>query len=76
MTHLASRIYLELPHHRGTALGLRRNGSVLDAAREMPELSSRQLAAWTTDNLGFAVSESAVYHTQRRASFLKAPRRN
>ena len=29
--------------------------SVLTAAREMPELSCRQLAAWTTDNMGFSV---------------------
>ena len=35
--------------------------SILEAARKMPELSSRQLAAWSTDNLGFAVSESTVY---------------
>ena len=28
--------------------------SILEAAREMPELSSRQLAAWSTDNLAFA----------------------
>ena len=35
--------------------------SILEAAREMPELSSRQLAAWSTDNLAFAVSESTVY---------------
>ena len=40
--------------------------SILEAAREMPELSSRQLAAWTTDNLGFAVSESTVYRILRR----------
>ena len=31
---------------------------VLTAAREMPELSSRQLAVWITDNHGFFVSES------------------
>ena len=35
--------------------------TVLSAAREMPELSCRQLAAWTTDNMGFSVSESTVY---------------
>ena len=33
--------------------------SVLLSAREMPELSCRQLAAWITDNQGF--SESSVY---------------
>ena len=34
---------------------------VLSAAREMPELSPRQLASWVTDNMGFSVSESTVY---------------
>ena len=33
---------------------------LLSAAREMPELSCRQLAAWITDNQGFSVSESSV----------------
>ena len=32
--------------------------NVLSAARDMPELSCRQLAAWVTDNMGFSVSES------------------
>ena len=39
---------------------------VLSAAKEMPELSPRQLAAWTTDNHGFSVSESTVYRILRR----------
>ena len=30
---------------------------VLSVAREMPELSPRQLAAWVTDNMGFSVSK-------------------
>ena len=29
---------------------------VVSAAREMPQLSCRQLAAWITDNQGFSVS--------------------
>ena len=40
--------------------------SVLSAARGMPELSCRQLAALTTDNMGFSVSESTVYRILRR----------
>ena len=47
--------------------------SILEAAREMPEVSSRQLAAWTTDNLGFAVSESTVYRILRREGLVKSP---
>ena len=47
--------------------------SILEAAREMPELSSRQLAAWSTDNLGFAVSESTVYRILRREGLVKSP---
>jgi putative transposase len=31
---------------------------ILAVARESPELSSRQLSVWITDNEGFAVSES------------------
>ena len=44
---------------------------VLSAAREMPELSCRQLAAWTTDNQGFSVSESTVYRILRREALVK-----
>ena len=47
--------------------------SVLTAAREMPELSCRQLAAWTTDNMGFSVSESTVYRILRREGLVKRP---
>ena len=48
-------------------------GSFLSTAREMPDLSCRQLAAWTTDNMGFSVSESTVYRILRRERLVKRP---
>ena len=47
--------------------------NVLSAAREMPDLSPRQLAAWVTDNMGFSVSESTVYRILRREGLMKRP---
>jgi putative transposase len=49
------------------------DGKILAVAREAPELSSRQLAAWITDNAGFAVSESTVYRILRREGLVKRP---
>jgi putative transposase len=43
----------------------------LSVAREFPELSSRQVAIWITDNEGFAVSESTVYRILRREALVK-----
>ena len=48
-------------------------GHVLPAAKEMPELSPRQLASWVTDNMGFSVSESTVYRILRREGLVKRP---
>ncbi len=45
--------------------------SILAAAMESPELSSRQLAVWITDNAGFAVSESTVYRILYREGLVK-----
>ena len=46
---------------RWNRLTIQEECSVLLSAREMPELSCRQLAAWITDNQGLSVSESSVY---------------
>ena len=58
------------PWNRLTSLEV---GHVLSAAREMPELSPRQLASWVTDNMGFSVSESTVYRILRREGLVKRP---
>ena len=47
--------------------------NILAVARESPELSSRQLAAWITDNAGFAASESTVYRILKREGLVKSP---
>ena len=44
---------------------------ILAVAWESPELSSRQLAAWITDNESFAISESTVYRILRREGLVK-----
>ena len=44
---------------------------VLATAREMPELSCRQLAAWITDHRSFSVSESTVYRILRGEGLVK-----
>ncbi|HUV44958.1 MAG TPA: helix-turn-helix domain-containing protein [Dehalococcoidales bacterium] len=44
---------------------------ILTTARDFPELSSRQLATWITDNAGFAVSESTVYRILRKEGLVE-----
>ncbi len=44
---------------------------VLEAARNMPELSCRQLAVWITDYGDFSVSESTVYRILLREGLVK-----
>ena len=44
---------------------------VLPAARETPDLSCRQLAAGSTGNMGFSVSESTVYRILHREGLVK-----
>ncbi|MFP6653485.1 MAG: hypothetical protein VCA17_14875, partial [Dehalococcoidia bacterium] len=46
---------------------------VLDVAFEHTDLSSRQLAAWITDNKGFSVSESSVYRLLNSQGLVKSP---
>ena len=46
---------------------------VLDVALEHTDLSSRQLAAWITDNKGFSVSESSVYRLLMCQELVKSP---
>ncbi len=50
---------------------LEEEDKILAIARESPELSSRQLSAWITDNEGFAVSESTVYRILRKEGLVK-----
>ena len=47
---------------------------ILSSAREMPELSCRQLATWVADNVGFSVSESTVYRILRGEGLVKRPK--
>ena len=46
---------------------------ILDVALEQTDLSSRQLAAWITDNKGFSVSESSVCRLLNSQGLMKSP---
>jgi len=46
---------------------------VLEVALEHTDLSSRQLAAWITDNKGFSASESTVYRLLNSQGLVKSP---
>ena len=77
--------WLGRQHHRGlddrpgggkppwNRLTAEEEQALLAAARQLPELSCRQLAAWITDNEGFSVSESTVYRIFRREGLVKSP---
>ena len=45
--------------------------TVLGVARASPEWSSRQVAAWVTDNLDFSVSEASVYRLLKREGLVR-----
>ena len=46
---------------------------ILDVDLEQTDLSSRQLAAWITDNKGFSVAESTVYRLLNSQGLVKSP---
>ena len=46
---------------------------MLEVAMEQTGLSSRQLAAWITDNKGFSISESTVYRLLKSQGLIKSP---
>jgi transposase InsO family protein len=66
---------LEDRRHPGPAwnrLSPQEESAVLEVAMEYTDLSSRQLAAWISDNKDFAVSESTVYRLLRRQGLVKS----
>ena len=45
----------------------------LEVALAHTDLSSRQLAAWITDNKGFSISGSSVYRLLKSQGLVKRP---
>jgi len=67
---------LEDRRHSGPSwnrLSTHEESVVLDVALEHTDLSSRQLAAWITDNKGFSASESTVYRLLNSQGLVKSP---
>ena len=67
---------LENRRHPGPSwnlLSTQEESVVLDVALEQTDLSSRQLAAWITDNEGFSVSGSSVYRLLKSQGLVKRP---
>jgi len=61
------------PGPSGNPLSPSEESMVLEVALDQTDLSSRQLAAWITDNKGFSVAESSVYRLLKRQKLVKSP---
>ena len=65
-----SAVSTRIPWNR---LSLPEEATVLAAARESPEWSSRQLATWITDHQSLSVGESTVYRLLKKEGLVKPP---
>ena len=57
----------------GNPLSPSEESVVLEVALDQTDPSSRQLAAWITDNKGFSVAESSLYRLLKRQKLVKSP---